>query len=437
MDRGRDRGDRLDVGFVPAEVPGSGGSGAVQTSTLLIEHLSRHHDLTVYVASQHGAEEAALPATDRAEYVVHDELPKLPHPITSKHRGLRRSLDAMDEHDLVHAYSSAFIPVLADLDAPTISTLNSYLPVCPKGDMMYHGERKCGGPWPPKCASCIAATAAKRRQGVESELRATYSALGKIPLVERSRERSDEIDAYHALSPHLRDDYVRLGFPADRISVIPHFYDEAFHRPDRAGGEGADGGPGDGPATLLYVGGLRDYKGVQVLIRGLAVLRERERPVRLRIAGSGPYEDRLRELAAEAGVADGVEWLGYVDNEELPAVYADADAFVYPGLLDEPFGRVLLEALASHTPVVASDVGSTDYIVGEAGVRFETGDAESLADACERLFDDYERYRGAVPDHLTTFAPETVVESFSELYREVAASGSADTDSDRRSPARI
>ena len=405
---------RLDVGFVPAEVPGGPGSGAVHTSTLLVERLSRHHDLTVYVASQHRASDADLPARDRVEYVVHDDLRKLPHPLRNKQRALRRETDALERHDLVHSYSAAFIPVLADLDVPTLSTMNSYLPVCPKADMMYHGERKCSGPGPAKCVSCIAATGLKRRQGLDHELRSGYVSLGQVPFVQESIERAWDVDAYHAISPHLVEDFGRIGFPDGRTRVVPHFYDESF----------LDQSPREGPddtVRLVYVGALMDFKGVDVLLRALSTLESRGTDAELRVAGKGPYGDRLRDLAADLGVDDRVEWLGYVDHDELVAEYRGADAFVYPGLLDEPFGRVLLEALATRTPVVASDVGSMDYIVGPGGVLVEKGDAGALADGIERLAADYDRYLDAIPDHVEQFAPGTVESAFGDLYRAVAS----------------
>lgn len=406
--------ERLDVGFVPAECPGANATGATHTSTLLIERLSEHHDLTVYVSSQMDASDRELPATDRVEYVLHDDLPKLPHPISVKVDALREETDALEGHELVHAYSPAFLPVLADLEVPTLVTLNSYVPVCPKGDMMYRGTTKCSGPSAGKCVGCVAGTSLSRRQGVEDELRAAYTSLGRLGFVSRNLDRADDVDAYHALSPHLVDDYAALGFPADRTAVVPHFYDEAFHR------EPSSPLPGDGSLSLLYVGALQDIKGVDVLVRALPALADAGVDVELRVAGTGPLEDRLRRLADDLGVTDRITWLGYVDHAALPTEYADADAFVYPGRLDEPFGRVLLEALASGTPVVASDVGSTDYIVGDAGVRFDSGDPSALAEACRELLADYETYAAAVPAQLERFEPETVVGEFRSLYASVA-----------------
>lgn len=406
-------GHRLDVGFVPAECPGTGGAGATRTSELLIERLSRHHDLTVYVASQ-AAAPMSLPVADRVEYVLHDDLGSLPHPLWTKLDALREETEALEGHDLVHSYSPGFIPVLADLSVPTISTLNSYLPVCPKGDLLYHDGSKCDGPATAKCLNCIAHANLDRRQGVGNSLRAAYSSVGKLNYVDDAMAATEDVDAFQALSPHIRDDYAAFGVPEERISVIPHFYDEAFYRPD--GGAPAD----HSDVTLLYVGRLKDNKGPQVLVRALPLLQSYGYEVTLQVAGTGPHAEGLARLAEQIGVADKIDWLGYVGHDQLPDYYEAADVFVFPGLLDEPFGRVLLEALATHTPVLASDVGSTEYIVGDAGVVVDPGDPGALADGLDTLMEGYVSHLDAIPTELRRFHPETVESSFLDLYAEVA-----------------
>lgn len=412
---------RLDVGFVPVECPGNAGTGATHTSTLLIEKLSRHHDLTVYVATQQTAP-SSLPARDRVEYVLHDDLSMLPHPIATKQAALESERDALNSHDLVHSYSSAFIPVLADLDVPTLVTLNSYLAVCPTADFRYHGTENCSGPGPLKCAGCVPATAFNRRRGLTSEAKSAYLSAGRFPLVRASIERRDDVTAYQALSPHLRDDYVSVGFDADRIRVIPHFYDEQFlvDPDDRPSPAGAGPGSGDEPVRILYVGSLLDIKGSDVLFRALPRLRERGIDFELHVVGSGPLESKLRSMARDSGVADRIVWHGYVDHDRLPTHYRNADVFVYAGVLDEPFGRVILEALAGHTPVVSSDIGSMERIVGPAGTLFEPEDEDRLAEAIDRLLDDYADYRAAIPEQLARFSPEVVLEQFDALYAETA-----------------
>lgn len=409
-------GTRLDVGFVPVECPGNTGRGAMHTSTLLIEHLSQHHDLTVYVASQQTADRSALPARDRVDYVLHDGLDWLPHPIRNKHAALSQEQDALDQHDMVHSYSSAFIPVLAELGAPTLVTLNSYLPVCPKANFLYHGTDSCTGPGPAKCAACIPATAVNRRRGVRAELKTAYLDAARYPFVRRSIGHRDAITRYQALSPHLRRDYAGVGFDPERISVIPHFYDDRFRVAETERDARSDEAP-----TLLYVGALKEMKGVDVLIEAVPSLLEIDRDIEVRIVGDGPMEEQLRERVDELGVSSSVTWCGYVDHDRLPRYYREADVFVYPGILDEPFGRVMLEALASGTPIVSSDIGSMDTIVGPAGELFAAGDPMELATGVDTVLDEYGRYQDAIDEHLEQFSPSAVLQQFNELYAETAS----------------
>lgn len=407
---------RLDIAFVPAECPGAEATGAVQTSTLLIEELSEHHDLTVYIVSQMDANERTLPVPDRVTYVRHDDLPKLPHPDALKLQALRDERAALESHDLVHAYPPTFIPVLADLDVPTIATLNSYVGVCPKEDLLYHGRQKCSGAATAKCVGCLGVTAARRRQGVSAEVRSVYDSLGRIGLVGTARDRAADITAYHALAPHLKEDHAARGFPADAIRVIPHFFDDTFLS---LSAEQPTGILGDGPVRLLYVGALHEVKGVDILVKALPALRE-WLDLEVHIVGAGAYETRLRQLADRLNVDDLISWMGYVDHAELPAEYEWADVFVYPGRIDEPFGRVLLEALSSQTPVVAADVGSTEFVVGDGGVRFDPGDPDALAAACCQLVENYDAHYAAIPDQLRRFDPSVVIQELLDLYTEVA-----------------
>lgn len=409
---------KLDVGFVPVECPGEGKTGAANTSSLLIETLSHRHDLTVYVVTQQEVRRANLPAQDRVEYVIQDDLSMLPHPIAAKRSALRSKLSELDSHDLVHSYSTAFIPTLAKLDQPTLVTLNSYLAVCPTASFRYHGRESCSGPGPMKCAGCVAATAVNRQNGVESEAKAAYLAAGRAPLVKASIERCDDVTAYQALSPHLRDDYVDVGFDRDRIRVIPHFYDERFLAEPPETPPARPSTTEDDPVRLLYAGSLQQIKGVDILFRALPVLLGRGIEAELHVAGSGPFEEQLRTLADSLGMNDRIVWHGFLKHEELTTQYRKADAFVYPGVIDEPFGRVMLEALASRTPIVSSDTGSMEAIVGDAGVLFEPEDEERLAAAVERLLLDYPARCDAIGDQLAKFSPETVLEKFHDLYCE-------------------
>jgi glycosyltransferase involved in cell wall biosynthesis len=124
---------------------------------------------------------------------------------------------------------------------------------------------------------------------------------------------------------------------------------------------------------LLCVGRLEEYKGVQHAIRSLSSLPDYD----LLVAGSGDYREELERIAEREGVADRVEFLGYVPDEQLPGLYAGADAYLTLSEF-EAYGMTVAEALAAGTPCVVQEAGAlvdwTDRedCVGVGGVRPET-----------------------------------------------------------------
>lgn len=136
---------------------------------------------------------------------------------------------------------------------------------------------------------------------------------------------------------------------------------------------------------LLAVGRVDPRKGVATAIEALAELPEST----LKVVGDGP-PDHLRELrglAASLGVDARVDFAGPAAPEDLPAVYATADAVVFPVTWNEPWGLVPLEAMASGRPVLATGRGgSAEYLTdGENSLLFPARDSWALADRVKRL----------------------------------------------------
>ncbi len=168
---------------------------------------------------------------------------------------------------------------------------------------------------------------------------------------------------------------------------------------EAAPGEAREPLSGEGPLRLLFVGRLVERKGVEVLVRALARVRER-REAELTVVGEGPRAESIRRTARDAGVGEAVTLTGFLPREELSRRYARCDIFVLPAVVDrkgdtEGLGVVLLEALRRDRPVVASDVGGIPDIVrdGRTGWLVPPGDEEALADRILALARDPERAR--------------------------------------------
>ncbi len=184
-----------------------------------------------------------------------------------------------------------------------------------------------------------------------------------------------------ALTGHEASRLADLGIDKDRIAVIPNGVDLA---------EFADLPPLRGrnpPTTGLFVGRLDlSQKGLEPLVQSLANL-PRSSDFHLRIVGEDwGAADRIRRLAKRLGVEDRLSLVGPVDRPELVREYAQADLLVLPSVF-EPFGIVLLEAMAAGLPVIASRVGGIPEVVeeGVTGLLVEPSDPESLAAAIVRL----------------------------------------------------
>ncbi len=119
--------------------------------------------------------------------------------------------------------------------------------------------------------------------------------------------------------------------------------------------------------TLLYVGRLEEYKGVQYIIQSLPELQG----FRLKVVGKGPYEEELHNMAKNLGVIERVEWLKDLSRKELLECYADADIFLMLSS-HEAYGITVAEALAAGTPcVVAKGSALEEFVDGENCVGIE------------------------------------------------------------------
>jgi len=173
----------------------------------------------------------------------------------------------------------------------------------------------------------------------------------------------------------------------------------------------------DAPALRLIVAGrLIPRKGVDRLLRAVALARARGAAVDLTIVGSGEQEQSLRALADELGLDD-VAWLGFVEQRGLPELFAGADAFAFP-TLDDPFGIVLLEAAATGLALLASlHGGATGDLVADrdTGVVVEPDDSEGFAAAIAALASDPQR-RAAMGRAARALAEERTPAHTAEAY---------------------
>lgn len=141
---------------------------------------------------------------------------------------------------------------------------------------------------------------------------------------------------------------------------------------------------------ILYVGRLAHRKGVHVLLKAMPSVLKVFPRAQLLIAGNGYMRGLINLLIKRLKLKSHVKLLGFVSEEDLPKLYNASNVFVLPSLYGESFGVVLLEAMASGKPVVASRVGGIPEIIENnvTGILVESGSKGSLADAILKILSD-------------------------------------------------
>lgn len=185
-----------------------------------------------------------------------------------------------------------------------------------------------------------------------------------------------------AISESTRDDLVRRGIAAERVAVVHCGMDHATYRHDPAVGKSAQ-------PTIVFLGRLRRYKGVDWAMRVLPRVRERVPGARLVVVGDGPFRADLERAAARLGVREAVEFRGFLPAAEKVRALQRAWALVQPSP-KEGWGLTVVEAGACGTAVVAADSpGLRDSVRrDETGLLVPYGDDARLADALSRVLGD-------------------------------------------------
>ncbi len=284
------------------------------------------------------------------------------------HRDLCKLLRAV-RPDVVHFHNT--FPLISPAayyaarseKVPVVQTLHNFRLLCPNALFFREGKvcEDCLGksvPWPGVVHKCYRDSRAA--SATVAAMVTTHRALGTW---------RQAVHTYVALTEFSRRKFIEGGLPADKIVVKPNF---VYPGPGPGGGTGG---------YAVFVGRLSPEKGAETL---LAAWRSLGGTVPLKIVGDGPLAGAVAEAAAKDAA---IQWLG---RKPLDAVYeliGEAAFLVLPSQCYENFPRVVVEAFAKGTPVIASKLGAMAEVVehGRTGLHFEPGSAADLASKAQHL----------------------------------------------------
>ncbi len=381
--------------------------GADHVARALRDALRRQgHDARLFASTA-----LPVPTANRADYTCFGtvsrgrELLQIANP--SAWRGLRRTL-AEFRPDVAHVciYATQLSPLIlpALRRHPTILHLHNYDQICPTNSKLLPSGALCS--FRPGLAchreGCVGAPGLARyvaQRGLTDLWRGVFDAV---------------VSPSEWVTRRIRAE----GFRVD--TTIPNGVAEREARPALA----------ESP-TIAYAGRLVAKKGVDVLLRAVAILAEEAPTVRLLVAGDGPERPVLQRLAAELSVASRVEFLGHLERDPMERALDAAWVQAIPSVWEEPFGLVAAEAMMRGTATVTSRIGGlTEFgAEGETGYSVAPGDAPALAEALQRILLNrgLAEQLGAAARRfaLAELTEQRCTERFVNLYREVVAARSS------------
>jgi glycosyltransferase involved in cell wall biosynthesis len=322
-----------------------------------------------------------------------------PFPDPGAVRALRRVV-AREQPEIVHAHNwllHSFLPLKAWSGARLIVTLHDYSLLCAKKRLMYHGAR-CDGPGVIKCLRC-ASNHYGPAKGIPTAL-----ANWAMGVAERRA-----VDMFLTVSHATAAGNGLLGSRVP-FQVIPNFL------PDDLGEQSGDSDSRLAQLPdedyLLFVGDLTPDKGVDVLLRAYKKLT----PAPPLVLIGRPVMDIPAELSA------GVTALKVWPHHAVMQAWRRCLVALAPSVWCEPFGMVVIEAMASGRPVIASRIGGLSDIVvdGETGLLVPPGDPEALQRAIECFLKDpglRERMGQAGKRKVAEFRASAVVPRIEQVYR--------------------
>jgi glycosyltransferase involved in cell wall biosynthesis len=237
---------------------------------------------------------------------------------------------------------------------PAVLFVSDYKAVCPLGSKLLPDNRLCLSSAGRICfqSGCVSFPHWARDQARYALIRAALR----------------RVDRVIACSEWMRQSLLQDGVQSEAVPLpIPAVASGFMRKPAQE-------------PRFLYFGRLVPEKGVALLIRAFARLRQDFNKARLTVVGEGAAWASLHALAADLGISREVEFLGWHSPEQLDGPLSEAWAAVVPSLWAEPHGLVAVEAIVRGTPVVCSAAGGLGEIVeeGVSGLKFPNNDEQAL-----------------------------------------------------------
>lgn len=195
----------------------------------------------------------------------------------------------------------------------------------------------------------------------------------------------NQMNTIYSPSASTAAELAARGLNPEKICTFPRGVDLQRFKPSKRNGFLESRYQAPEGIKLLYVGRVSKEKNLEMLVRAFTTISESRPDVQLVVVGDGPYLKEMQQALAEKPCI----FTGYLEGEDLAAVYASSDLFLFPSTTDT-FGNVVLEAQASGVPVIVTDAGGPqeNMLPGKTGLVVRADDEAGFIQATLSLIND-------------------------------------------------
>jgi glycosyltransferase involved in cell wall biosynthesis len=292
--------------------------------------------------------------------------------------------DVVHIHNIYHQISPSILPIIKQAKIPIVMTVHDFKLISPDYTLWPIANHRPAKSLPARILMALEHT------------------VNKITKVYKNN-----IDTFIVPSQFVYDKLVKHGFDKNKIVIIPHFQNSNKNNLDTTEDN-----------YFIYFGRLDHTKGADVLIRALALVKNK---VPLKIVGSGPQEMELKKLVTKLNLEYQVQFISHCNREELDKLIAKSMFTVFPSLVHETFGMGIIESYNLGKPVIASDVGAfSENIDKSTGILCAPGNVENFRQAIETLSENNElrhkMSKSAKAKNKSLCSPESYYHKVENIY---------------------
>jgi glycosyltransferase involved in cell wall biosynthesis len=315
-------------------------------------------------------------------------------------------------HNIYHQISPSILTPLKKAGIPVVITVHDFKLMCP--NYIFYTEGKvCERCKKYKFYNCVLHKCVKN----------SYLA-SKVNMLEMYYHNflkiyKNNIDLYLCPSQFVKDKLVEFGFNKDKIEVLPHFIAQletnSFSLNNNEQHFSSDN-------YILYFGRLSKEKGIKTLLEAIDKIKNKD--IKLKLAGTGPKEEELKEYVKKKGLQEKIEFLGFLDGKRLSDTISRSLFSVIPSVFYETFGLSLLESYNYNKSAIAANIGALPELIkeGETGLLFESGNSDDLAEKIDNMLRNREKMENmgkSGKEFIKKFNQEDYYKKLEEIYKKL------------------